>query len=193
MAFFNDLGKAVSKAGQATLQKTKDFSETTRLNGLISDEEKKLDSVYFQIGKLYVSLHREDPETQFAAMLQAVTESEERIQSLKKEVEIIKGVSRCPACGAEVARGSAFCSSCGEPMPKEEIENMIVCQVCGTRVKRGMSFCTACGNPLNTPETKVSFNMQSESTPTPEIKKCPYCGTEVQDGLLFCANCGERL
>ena len=44
MAFFDELGKKVSEAGQKTLQKTKELSDTARLNSMLSDEERRIDN-----------------------------------------------------------------------------------------------------------------------------------------------------
>ena len=53
-----------------------------------------------------------------------ITESKAKIQSLKEQLKQLKGMYKCPQCGAEVPANSAFCSSCGAKLiveePKEE-------------------------------------------------------------------------
>ena len=44
------------------LKKTKDLADTAKLNLNISEEERKIDTAYEQIGKWYVEKHREDAE-----------------------------------------------------------------------------------------------------------------------------------
>lgn len=152
MAFFEELGKKVSEAGQKTLQKTKEFSDVARLNSMISDEEKRINEYYFQIGKLYVSLHGADYEADFAGMIQGIQDANVKIEELKKQVLEVKGVQICEVCGAEVTKESAFCNSCGAAMPKpktEEIIDMTKCGSCGAMTKAGMRFCTSCGSPLD--------------------------------------------
>jgi thiol-disulfide isomerase/thioredoxin len=39
MAFFDELGRKISKTSQGVVRKTRDFADTTKLGGLISDEE----------------------------------------------------------------------------------------------------------------------------------------------------------
>ena len=56
MSFFNDLGRKVSEAGQSAIKKTKELSDTNRLNSMILDEEKSINDSYFQIGKLYFQM-----------------------------------------------------------------------------------------------------------------------------------------
>ena len=76
MAFLDKLSKTVTEASQKTLAKTKELADTSRLNSLISEEEKKITNQYYQIGKLYVSIHRDSYEDDFSVMINAVTESE---------------------------------------------------------------------------------------------------------------------
>ena len=63
MAFFDDLGKRISNAGQGVAQSTKNFANITKLNSMITEEEKKVDGLFLQIGKMYYennALHPED-------------------------------------------------------------------------------------------------------------------------------------
>lgn len=113
MAFFDNIGKKASEATAKAIQKAQELSEISRVNALISAEEKKMNETYYQIGKLYVSLHGSDCDENFSGMVSAVLECDQKISEYRKQIQNIKGVQRCEKCGAEVARGVAFCSSCG--------------------------------------------------------------------------------
>ncbi len=117
MAFFDDLGKKISKAGQSAVQKTKELADIAKLNSSISDEERRIDDSYREIGKLYDSLRGSDPEVDFAPLIASVRESEEKIKEFRQQIKDIKGVVCCEKCGAEVSSNAAFCSACGAPMP----------------------------------------------------------------------------
>ncbi len=52
-----------------------------------------------------------------------------------------KSVS-CPGCGATVAQGTRFCSSCGFSLASH------VCPSCSNTVSPGNAFCGRCGEPL---------------------------------------------
>lgn len=117
MAFFDDLGKKISKAGQNAVQKGKELADIAKINSAVYDEEKKIDDNYREIGKLYFSLRGENPEVDFAAMIAAIHESESKIAEFKQQIKDIKGVVCCEKCGAEVSNNAAFCSACGAPMP----------------------------------------------------------------------------
>lgn len=205
MAFFDDLGKKISQAGQTAVQKTKEMTDIARINGAISDEEKKVNNNYFQIGKLYVAMHTTDYENDFAGMIAAIKESEIKIRDYRQQIQDIKGVVRCEKCGAEVASNVAFCSSCGTPMPKQASavldENAVKCTGCGAMVSKNMRFCTSCGKPMadilqgevaNTAAT-AKTEEKSEHVFEVQINKCPNCGVDVEPGLAFCTECGTKL
>lgn len=117
MAFFNDLGKKLSQAGQATMQKTKEFADVAKLNSMISDEERRINQAYTEIGKLYFEHHANDSEEMFTGLIQSIHEANEKIVDLRNQAAEIKGVAKCPKCGAEVAKNAAFCGACGNPIP----------------------------------------------------------------------------
>ena len=117
MAFLDELGKKISHAGQSAVQKGKELADIAKINSAVYDEEKKIDDNYREIGKLYYSLHGEDPDVDFAAMIAAIHESESKINEYKQQLKDIKGVVCCEKCGAEVSSNAAFCSACGAPMP----------------------------------------------------------------------------
>lgn len=195
MAFFDNLSKKASETTAKAMQKAQELSEISRVNSLISEEEKKMNATYYQIGKLYVSVHGSDGEENFSGMVAAVLEGEQKINDYRKQIQNIKGVQRCEKCGAEVARGVAFCSSCGTPMPKVENplpDDDIRCENCGTMVKRSMRFCTSCGKPmvLSKVQDAVSMDVSEEQT---EKRVCPSCGTEIESDIAFCTECGAKL
>lgn len=196
MGFFDDFGKKVSDAGQKTLQKTKEISDTARINSLIADEEKKISNTYYQIGKLYMSVHRNDEEEEFSGMVNTVAESEQKIKDYRKQIQNIRGLQNCEKCGAEVAQGIAFCSSCGNPMPKapelDDTDDYVKCGNCGMKVKMGMRFCTSCGEPM--PQQPVSVP-DAPVPPQAEIeeKVCQSCGAKQTEDSAFCTECGAKL
>lgn len=212
MALFDNFGKKASEAGQNAIQKAKDLSEISRLNGIISDEEKAINNTYYQIGKLYATVHRDDPEPDFAGMVSAITGAETRIGEYKKQIQDIKGVQRCENCGAEAPKGAAFCSTCGAAMPKIESipDDSIKCGNCGAVVKKGMRFCTSCGNPMEIAPPAVPEPMptpvpapapvvepQMVETPGAEAAQsdrvCSQCGAKINDDSAFCTECGAKL
>lgn len=193
MALFDTFSKKASEAGQNALQKAKELSDISRLNAMISDEEKSINNLYYQIGKLYVTIHKDNPEPDFSGVINSIIEAETRIKNYRQQIQDIKGVQRCTKCGAEVLRGAAFCSGCGATMPKAEAvipNDYIKCENCGATVKKGMRFCTSCGTPIETtPSVVVAPVIKTEMVE----RVCPNCGTKAESDVAFCTECGTKL
>lgn len=170
----------ISQASQSAVQKTKDMTEIAKINSSISDEEKKINSLYFEIGRQYTALHKDDSEQALAGLVNSIKESESRISSLRDQILEIRGVQKCPGCGAEIPAGSAFCSVCGFAVPKPETPAGNVCPGCGAPIKEGAAFCSACG-----------FAVPKQEAPAGNV--CPGCGAPVKEGTAFCTNCGTKV
>lgn len=184
MRLLDDLGK-----------KAKEISDVAHINSLINQSENKLNNIYYQIGKLYVSIHTNDYEEEFASMVSTVMELEQEIKKYRRQIQDVRGVQRCSQCGAEVPQDGAFCSSCGNAISKvevrENIEDSVKCLNCGSYVKNGMRFCTSCGKPV---EQVVDINTNGVENETEVSEKiCPNCGVKSSDNAVFCAECGTKL
>ena len=193
MAFWDNLTQKASQTTAKAVQKAKDLSEVAKLNSLITSEEGKINNTYSQIGKLYMSLHLQDYEDEFSGMVNSIIESEQKIRDYQQQIQDIKGVQKCPNCGAEVASGLAFCGSCGAPMPKDPSVasnvDLIRCESCGVMVKVGTQFCTNCGKPLR----QEPKHPPAESSPYISECICPHCGAKLEDAVSFCTECGTKL
>ena len=72
---------------------------------------------------------------------------------IRQNVEKInqdRGGRCCPNCGAALAEGAKFCTSCGA-----KIEELVVekgkaryCSECGSKLEGNPKFCSECGNKL---------------------------------------------
>mgnify|MGYP002796599112 FL=1 len=195
MAFWDNLSQKASETTAKAMQKAKEMSDIAKLNAMISEEETKINNTYYQIGKLYVTMHSHDHEEEFVGMIATLAEAEEKVKSYRQQIQDIKGVVRCPHCGAEVQSGAAFCSSCGTPMTKAQpinTDDLVRCDNCGAMVKKGVRFCTACGKPMvqtAMPESATTTGTESETT----SRVCPNCGAKIEDDVAFCTECGAKL
>ncbi len=155
MAFFDDLGKKLTQAGQGAVAKGKEIADVAKLNSQVSDEEKKMNNAYQEIGKKYVELHRSEADPEFAGLITSIDEADARIKELKGQIADIKGVVKCPKCGADVPKGAAFCGSCGGAISgadanaaNPEPSSTAKCPSCGAQLKPGAAFCGECGMKL---------------------------------------------
>lgn len=164
MAFLDNISKKITDATASAAQKTRDIAEISKLNSAISEEEEKLNNAYIQIGKLYCANHDNDYEECYSVCVGIVKEAEKKIAEMQSAIREIKGIIACPKCGEYISLNVAFCSSCGNPTPKAEVESDIsMCPNCGNGVPKGMRFCTSCG--FRMPEAQQNTAVQTEQTP----------------------------
>ena len=183
MAFFDDIGKKISKAGQNTIQKTKDMAGVSKINSLISEENNNINNNYYQIGKLYFSLYSNNCEEPFKNMVASIINSQNKITEYNKQLELIRGFVKCEKCGGNVTINSAFCNFCGNPMPKLNVESVVKndvvrCSNCGKAVKKGNRFCTSCGTTIaqNTVQPIPTPTVTSNVIPVAETAAYPITG-----------------
>lgn len=190
MGFIDEIGRKVTNAGQQNIQVVKDFSEKTKINTLISDEEKKIKNACYEIGKIYMSLHKQDFEQDFAVWMGIVNEAEQKIEDYKRQIGAMKSVKRC-SCGAELIEGMAFCAVCGKPVQKQEPMDEIKCIHCGKPLKKNVKFCIHCGTPID----QSQIGEQPELPPADERKEqiCSVCGAKQSLESIFCTECGNRM
>ena len=121
MAFFEDLGKKLTKVGEAAAEKTKEVAEFTKINAKILDVQNKLDKAYVEIGKKYLELHPANDDDDMKTVVDAAYALEDKLKELRKQLQDLKGVSKCNVCGCECDAAATFCSKCGAELKKEEI------------------------------------------------------------------------
>lgn len=152
MAFFEQLGKKITDAGQGVAQQTKNLADIARLNSSISDKEKRIANLYSEIGKAYYERHKNDAVAEEAASISEINTLFAEIEQQRDDISRIKGVAKCPNCGADVAHGSAFCNSCGQALAQNEPAiapaDGKVCPSCGAVVADGNLFCNNCGTKI---------------------------------------------
>lgn len=170
MAFFENLGDQISAFGKRSYSKAKDLSESARLSAMVSEEERTVSDIYYQIGRLYASNHKADYEACFAELFARLAKSEDNIQYYKQQIMDLRGVQCCDRCGAEVPKGSQFCSACGAPVKPFVPAGCTLCPKCGAAVKNGMNFCTSCGHPMNRPAERNGI----PTPPAPKPERAAY-------------------
>lgn len=203
MAFFEQIGKRITDAGQGVAQQTKNLTDTTRLNAKIAENKKKMSQLLFEMGQDYYQKHRKDKDNEEQEYIDLVNELFREILKCQKEIELIKAVDVCKVCGSRIVEGSSFCMSCGARLNADEIDdsslidssNTRKCPVCGTVVDEESAFCTSCGAKLADPDDAYEYTEGDEAPEETQYSSriCPVCGAEAEDEDLFCLNCGAKL
>ena len=91
--------------------------EINRLNRAITAEDQTINAAFQRMGQTYFSEHRNDPEESQAANVKAVLDAMERVRRYKEQINVLRGITICPNCKAEISSTAAFCSHCGTRMP----------------------------------------------------------------------------
>ena len=149
-----------------------------RLNALISQEESKMGSIYYQIGEMYVRIHGNDGEKQFSNMIEAITDSKYKIEDYKRQLQYLK---------------TSYNYGCIEDETKIQKnspnERLMQCPNCKMWVEIGTRYCVRCGKMLGQPEKR----MDTKEPHCVQEKTCPVCGRRVKEGASFCTKCGTEL
>lgn len=153
MAFFEKLGEKISSTSKDVAKKTKDLADIAKINMQISGEEDNIKDLYHQIGKKYYELHPNSNKAEFEALCNSVTQSLEKINTYKEQIQSIKGVKKCSNCGAEIEDSSVFCGVCGSKAATVEEKQESppvspICPGCQNPVTEDMAFCEGCGKKL---------------------------------------------
>ena len=156
MAFFEQLGKKITDAGQGATQQAKNFAEVTRLNSAISDKEKQISQIFTEIGQSYYENHKSDPQAEDIERITAINMLDAEMRQCREKIKKIKGVTKCPNCGEDVPFNAAFCNACGAKIPPTEpmgydadSEPTVLCPMCGKPVSASNLFCNHCGAKLD--------------------------------------------
>lgn len=154
MSIFKNLGSKISTASQDVAKKTKDLADIAKLNSQINGEESRIKNLYGEIGKLYCEMYKDAEEQTLSPLCANVSEAIKKISDYRDQIQTIKGIKKCPQCGAEVADAAVFCGACGfntgdalqEDKAEEqpEIEGK-VCPHCSVTLSKEAVFCTGCG------------------------------------------------
>lgn len=149
MAFFEQLGKKITDASQGVAQSGKNVMDVARLNNLISDKKKQIAANYSALGEAYYAAHKDDANPEQSRFVFAIKALFDDIERAENEIKQIKGVVKCPTCGADIPLGAAFCSVCGTVTPEQTKAaapaGIRTCPQCGKPAAEGNKFCTGCG------------------------------------------------
>lgn len=198
MAFFENIGKKITDAGQGVALQTKKLTDTTRLNAKIAENKEKMSQLLFEMGNDYYKKHRKDAACEEQEYIDQVNALFYDILKWQKEIEQIKSADVCKVCGARIEAGAAFCMSCGAGLGADEMEvdesaggTTRRCHICGAAVEEGSAFCIYCGTKLANTDNRAEPAMEVE--PQSYGRVCPVCGMEAEEEDMFCMNCGTRL
>ncbi len=111
-------GDVAAKAGslaKTAVKKTGEAAEAAKLTLLIKSEQKKLDSMFTVLGKLfYEQTKGTDVRAQIVAQMMEINEHKNIISDLKATMIENSGKIICDSCGKEIDLEHPFCPECGK-------------------------------------------------------------------------------
>lgn len=113
MAFFEQIGKKLTDAGQTVAQQTRNLADVTQLNASISEKEKEATQLILQIGNAYYNANKDNSEVEYADKIALINAIYDAINENREKIKQIKGVTKCPTCGKDVPLSASFCNNCG--------------------------------------------------------------------------------
>lgn len=186
MSIFNEIGLAIGKGTEGIGAKAKVIRESSKLNSMVIEEEKKLANYYQNIGQIYADIHKTDYEPQFAELMELINEARRNLVTYKRHAEELKQVRYCETCGAQIMGDSQFCSSCGSRVGMNVITSpntfndtmpKLQCQACGAILDADSKFCERCGKPVkivvSEPEPVFSAVHEEKMRDMPEPEQEP--------------------
>lgn len=168
MAFFDDLGAKLTSAGQKTMKKANDLTDSAKLTMRTNELNRAVQELYTKLGEQYYALYGEQPAEGLEDLCREIAENQEEIQKIRMEIQRIKQIKVCPSCGSENPGDANFCSKCSAALPEfpkpAPASDGCVCPNCGNPVGETAQFCTKCGTKL-TPETQTETTAAEASEP----------------------------
>lgn len=150
MAFFEQIGKRLTDAGQNVAQQTKNLADVTQLNNAISEKERKISQLFLTMGQSYYERHKNDNSAEECEIIAEINSLYAEIFANREKIKQIKGVLKCENCGADVPLNAAFCNVCGTKVNRTEVvredtESKRLCPACHAIVEKDNIFCNHCG------------------------------------------------
>lgn len=142
----------VNSFTQNAVSKSKELAEVTRLNLSISNAEEQARGLKMQIGDYVVKNHLLTDHPELQEIYGKLELIQKNIEESRERINVIKNISICQNCGAEVSRNSNFCDKCGQPIqhPEPSAQESCApahkfCPNCGQELLADAAFCSNCG------------------------------------------------
>ena len=118
MALFGNLKNKVVQTAQGAAEKTKIMMEVSKVNGLIGEENNRIEENLLRIGEAVYECYPYHVGDAVAERVTQIQASHQKIAEYNKQIDKLKGVVKCKECGTEV-ESKAFCGNCGASIPVE--------------------------------------------------------------------------
>lgn len=152
MAFFDQIGKRLSDAGQTVARQTRNLADVAQLNVTIAERQREINQLYQAIGQTCFERYQNEETSVFQTQFAQIKALLEEIAQCQEKINQIKGIIPCPSCGADIPVQAQFCNVCGAKIEQapaaQETADAAVCPSCGVSVSPEDLYCNHCGAKL---------------------------------------------
>ncbi|MBQ7820827.1 MAG: zinc-ribbon domain-containing protein [Clostridia bacterium] len=147
---FDNIGEKLSKTGKEAVNKTKELAEIAKLTLAVKEEEKKIASAHERIGREYVTRFSGAEDRILPEAFDEISASKKEIDSLNERIRVLKGITLCQKCGAEIEADVKYCVKCGAANEKDDnaVAEAPVCPKCQAPIEADQEFCVICGEQI---------------------------------------------
>lgn len=163
MDIFENIGAKLNQVGSDASKKLKTMQSVSELNSKNAKLKNSVSDLLSKLGMEYYKTHRDDAEAEFAGIIANINELNQQYISNCAEIQRLKAIAVCNACGAEIPRGYSFCPKCGTRLETEAEDNVDSCFQ---------------NSAIPTDEIRNAG------------QRCPRCGGNIRPGAKFCSKCG---
>ncbi len=115
----NDFGDNMIQFGRTAAVQTKQFADTTRLGAKAADKKRVLNQQYAELGEAVFAKLRAVPDNEYQDLIDKIKKTQLEIKDLEDQAAAVKGVKRCPECGAQNPLDADYCCKCGRSLQDE--------------------------------------------------------------------------
>jgi len=176
---------------------TGDLFKTTKLNLSLSAEQAALNKLYTEIGKQVHEIYRYGGTLGelFDKYYSDIQAHEAKMEDIKMQIAVIRGVRECPHCNKPVERTSDFCSKCGmslipigaphddtPPPEAATYETPTLPQAHSSQYQPP---------PQPAPVAIPPPSVPTSPAPVAATRTCRICGAANEPTTKFCLSCGR--
>ena len=190
----NNIKSTLLGLGKSAAKTSGNLINTAKLSLTLSNEETKLNAIYNDMGKKVAEIYSYGATIgdYFTEKYAEVVEVQKRINQIKKDIEIAKGIRTCKKCGKTAPSAAQFCPKCGEVMGEQA-------EVVSEENPQKPSQ-TPIDIKLDEPIDMNEPELPPEPEPPPppplpsiDIKICGVCGSRNDSYDKFCLSCGRAI
>ena len=192
----SDIRETLTNFTKNVTKTSGDLFKSTKLSMAVTAEQNALKNLHLEIGKKVHEIYQYGGNLgkYFDEKYREIEACEIKIEELKEQISLIKGVRECTKCGKSAERIAEFCPKCGIrfALAGEQPATQ-------TQPKPDTTPSTPPADtipPEPTPQPPVSL---APSTPAPPVtidppkttRHCRVCGMENDINTKFCLSCGR--